>query len=110
MIALTFDSTLDIGRIRGRYIWLSHRICGANFAVEQRLQPLLLHAHIGLCALRAHEVAHALRVGADQLRLRAAIARPRGRAAEVMVDHADVHIIREREAITSLFALEKLLP
>ena len=34
----------------------------------------------------------------------------RGRAAEVMVDHADVHIIREREAITSLFALEKLLP
>ena len=34
----------------------------------------------------------------------------RGRAAEVMVDHADVHIIREREAIPSLFALEKLLP
>ena len=34
----------------------------------------------------------------------------RGRAAEVMVDHSDVHIIREREDIPSLFALEKLLP
>jgi diaminopimelate decarboxylase len=34
----------------------------------------------------------------------------RGRAAEVMVDGAKVHLIRERETIESLFANEKLLP
>ena len=34
----------------------------------------------------------------------------RGRAAEVMVDGDQVHIIRERETIESLFANEKLLP
>lgn len=34
----------------------------------------------------------------------------RGRAAEVMVDGAQVHLIRERETIESLFANEKVLP
>ena len=34
----------------------------------------------------------------------------RGRAAEVMVDGAAVHLIRERETIQSLFANERLLP
>jgi diaminopimelate decarboxylase len=34
----------------------------------------------------------------------------RGRAVEVMVDGNQVHIIRERETIESLFANEKLLP
>ena len=34
----------------------------------------------------------------------------RGRAAEVMVDGSQVHLIRERETIESLFANERLLP
>ncbi|MBI1424129.1 MAG: diaminopimelate decarboxylase [Gammaproteobacteria bacterium] len=34
----------------------------------------------------------------------------RPRAAEVMVDGSDVHLIRERESIASLFALEHCLP
>jgi diaminopimelate decarboxylase len=34
----------------------------------------------------------------------------RGRAAEVMVDGSQVHLIRERETIESLFANEKVLP
>jgi diaminopimelate decarboxylase len=34
----------------------------------------------------------------------------RGRAAEVMVDGTQVHLIRERETIESLFANEKVLP
>ena len=34
----------------------------------------------------------------------------RGRAAEVMVDGAQIHLIRERETIESLFANEKVLP
>lgn len=33
----------------------------------------------------------------------------RGRAAELMVDGAQVHVIRERETVQSLFALEKLI-
>ena len=33
----------------------------------------------------------------------------RGRAAEVMIDGAKVHLIRERESVQSLFALEKLI-
>jgi diaminopimelate decarboxylase len=32
----------------------------------------------------------------------------RGRAAEVMVDGEHMHLIRARESITSLFALEKI--
>jgi len=34
----------------------------------------------------------------------------RGRAAEVMVDGAQAHLIREREPVESLFALERRLP
>ncbi|GGI54819.1 diaminopimelate decarboxylase [Oxalicibacterium solurbis] len=34
----------------------------------------------------------------------------RGRAAEVMVDGAQVHLIRQRESAADLFALESLLP
>jgi len=34
----------------------------------------------------------------------------RGRAAEVMVDGSQVHLIRERETVESLFANERLLP
>jgi diaminopimelate decarboxylase len=34
----------------------------------------------------------------------------RGRATEIMVDGNDVHIIRQREKVTDLFALEALLP
>lgn len=34
----------------------------------------------------------------------------RGRAAEVMVDGAQVWVVREREAVADLFKLEKLLP
>ena len=34
----------------------------------------------------------------------------RGRAAEVMVDGAQHHLVRERESIASLFANETLLP
>ena len=34
----------------------------------------------------------------------------RGRAAEVMVDGSQVHLIRERETIESLFANERVLP
>ncbi len=34
----------------------------------------------------------------------------RGRAAEVMVDGNQIHLIRQREKITDLFALEQLLP
>jgi len=34
----------------------------------------------------------------------------RPRAAEVLVDGTDVHLIRERESIESLFALEHRLP
>ncbi|HEY7760772.1 MAG TPA: diaminopimelate decarboxylase, partial [Burkholderiales bacterium] len=34
----------------------------------------------------------------------------RPRAAEVMVDGAAVHLIRERERVAQLFALERLLP
>ena len=34
----------------------------------------------------------------------------RGRAAEVMVDGADSHLIRERETIESLWEKERLLP
>lgn len=34
----------------------------------------------------------------------------RGRAAEVMVDGDKVHLIRQREKVTDLFSLEKLLP
>jgi diaminopimelate decarboxylase len=34
----------------------------------------------------------------------------RGRAAEVMVDGDRVHLIRKREAVADLFALESLLP
>jgi diaminopimelate decarboxylase len=34
----------------------------------------------------------------------------RPRAAEVMVDGSDVHLIRERESVASLFALERCLP
>ena len=34
----------------------------------------------------------------------------RGRAAEVMVDGAKAHLIRERESLESLFALEHRLP
>ena len=34
----------------------------------------------------------------------------RARAAEVMVDGAEVHLIRRRETIEELYALESLLP
>jgi diaminopimelate decarboxylase len=34
----------------------------------------------------------------------------RPRAAEVMVDGAQAHLIRERESVESLFALERLMP
>jgi len=34
----------------------------------------------------------------------------RGRAAEIMVDGDDEHVIRQREKVTDLFALEVLLP
>jgi diaminopimelate decarboxylase len=34
----------------------------------------------------------------------------RGRAAEVMVDGDQVHLIRSREAATDLYALERLIP
>jgi len=34
----------------------------------------------------------------------------RGRAAEVLVDGENIHLIRERETVDSLFAAEKLLP
>jgi diaminopimelate decarboxylase len=34
----------------------------------------------------------------------------RPRAAEVMVDGIDVHLIRQRESVAQLFALEQLLP
>ena len=34
----------------------------------------------------------------------------RGRAAEVMVDGDTCHLIRQREQISDLFALEKILP
>jgi diaminopimelate decarboxylase len=34
----------------------------------------------------------------------------RGRAAEVMVDGEVCHLIRQREQISDLFALEKILP
>ena len=34
----------------------------------------------------------------------------RPRAAEVMVDGKQCHLIRQREQITDLFALEKILP
>ena len=34
----------------------------------------------------------------------------RPRAAEVMVDGGNVHLIRERESVAQLFALERLLP
>ncbi len=34
----------------------------------------------------------------------------RGRAAEVMVDGAQVHLVRQRENPADLFALESLLP
>lgn len=34
----------------------------------------------------------------------------RGRAAEVMVDGAEVHVVRQRETVESLWALEALLP
>jgi diaminopimelate decarboxylase len=34
----------------------------------------------------------------------------RGRAAEVMVDGAEVHLVRKRENPADLFALESLLP
>ena len=34
----------------------------------------------------------------------------RGRAAEVMVDGANMHLVRERETVESLFALESRLP
>jgi len=33
----------------------------------------------------------------------------RGRAAELMIDNGHVHVVREREAVASLFALERLL-
>jgi diaminopimelate decarboxylase len=34
----------------------------------------------------------------------------RPRAAEVMVDGSDLHLIRDRETVAQLFALERLLP
>jgi diaminopimelate decarboxylase len=34
----------------------------------------------------------------------------RPRAAEVMVDGTGVHLIRQRESVAQLFALERLLP
>jgi diaminopimelate decarboxylase len=34
----------------------------------------------------------------------------RGRAAEVMVDGNHAHVVRQREAVESLWALEVLLP
>jgi diaminopimelate decarboxylase len=34
----------------------------------------------------------------------------RPRAAEVMVDGSQAHLIRARESVTQLFALERLLP
>ena len=34
----------------------------------------------------------------------------RGRAAEVMVDGAEAHVVRQRETVESLWALEALLP
>jgi diaminopimelate decarboxylase len=34
----------------------------------------------------------------------------RGRAAEIMVDGTDIHLIRKRESASDLFALESLLP
>jgi len=34
----------------------------------------------------------------------------RARAAEVMVDGASVHLVRERESVQSLFALERTVP
>jgi diaminopimelate decarboxylase len=34
----------------------------------------------------------------------------RGRAAEVMVDGNHAHVVRQREAVESLWALEALLP
>jgi diaminopimelate decarboxylase len=34
----------------------------------------------------------------------------RPRAAEIMVDGAEAHVIREREAVTELMARESLLP
>jgi diaminopimelate decarboxylase len=33
----------------------------------------------------------------------------RGRAAEVMVDGASVHLVRERESVQQLFAGEKII-
>ena len=34
----------------------------------------------------------------------------RGRAAEVIVDGAEAHVVRQRETVESLWALEALLP
>ena len=34
----------------------------------------------------------------------------RGRAAEIMVDGSDAHVVRRRETVPELFALESLLP
>jgi diaminopimelate decarboxylase len=34
----------------------------------------------------------------------------RPRAPEVMIDGADIHLIRERETLAQLYALEKRLP
>ena len=34
----------------------------------------------------------------------------RGRAAEVMIDGDKVHLIRQREKVADLFAIEQLLP
>jgi hypothetical protein len=59
MIAIALDAGFDVGRVGGGHRRLGHQEGGADFAVHQRLQPLLLL----LLGAVAHEHFHVAGIG-----------------------------------------------
>ena len=65
MIAVALDGGLDIGRVRRCHRGLGHQEGGADFAVHQRLEPLLLvllgavtHQHFHVAGIGRRAVEH----------------------------------------------------
>ncbi len=48
MVAVAFDATLDVGRVRARDPWLGHREARARGAVEERVEALNISKSIAL--------------------------------------------------------------
>ena len=54
MVAVALDASLDVGCIRRCHGGFRHRETGADFALEQRLEPLLLLLLVAVAQQRFH--------------------------------------------------------